>query len=381
MNKQIIPIINSSESVEIKQSTGPAHIRRVAKRDIEKDLLDTLGEKFGKRFSEYRTDYNRIAAGAGNNEILPYPLTLTIETVNRCNLACVMCHLPHFEKTKTTLNAESLVKIFEEAEAIGVPAILIGNGHEPLLYKEVDSLIDEAVKHQIMDLLLFTNGHLLNKDRVEKILNSGVTRVFISLDAATEETYNKIRRARSDGSRREGRLHQVEENIRYLVARRDELGLKLPIVRVSFVMQVENVHEIPAFKDKWIDVVDAVDFQRLTSHSSIETLELLSEEERWKERPPADHFLRLTPEARYCHYPFDTLAVWSDGNVGPCCAYQGKNLVVGNINEQTLGEIWNGEKMTRLRKQHIDGNMNVVCQDCLATSDFSIINNHTDIIG
>jgi len=361
------------------QQTGPVHIRRVAKRDIEADLMETVGKEFGQRFADYRADYNRIAAGKGNESVLPYPLTMTIETVNRCNLACVMCHLPHFEKKKTTLTADSLVKIFEEAEAIGVPAILIGNGHEPLLYKDVDRLIDEAVKHKIMDLLLFTNGQLLNKSRVEKILHSGITRVFVSLDASSEETYDKIRRARTDRSSHEGRLHEVEENIRYLIARREELGLKLPIVRVSFVMQAENAHEIPAFKEKWINVVDAVDFQRLTSHSSIETLELLSEEERWEARAPADHYLRLSPEERYCHYPFDTLAVWSDGNVGPCCAYQGKNLIVGNINEQTIGEIWTGEKMNRLRKQHMDGKLNIVCQDCLATSDFSIIKNRTDI--
>ena len=133
------------------KQTGPLHIKRVTKRDIEADLNDVVGAKFGQRFANYRENYNRIASGERNEEVLPYPLTLTIETVNRCNLACVMCHLPHFEKEKTTLTADHFAKIFEEAETIGVPALLIGNGHEPLLFKEVDRLIDEAVNHKIMD--------------------------------------------------------------------------------------------------------------------------------------------------------------------------------------------------------------------------------------
>ena len=44
-----------------------------------------------------------------------------------------------------------------------------------------------------MDFFVFTNGTLLNEKNSEMILNSSITRLFISLDAATEETYNKVR--------------------------------------------------------------------------------------------------------------------------------------------------------------------------------------------
>ena len=100
---------------------------------------------------------------------------------------------------------------------------------------------------------------------------------------------------------------------------------------------------------------------------------MLSEEERWKERKPSTAFEKLTSQQKFCHYPFDTLALWSDGQVGPCCAYHGKNVIVGNIHESTLPEIWNGERMKRLREQHISGNLNIICQDCLSMCDYTII--------
>ena len=176
----------------MSNTSYPGHLKRETKRDIEKILQETVGAKYGDRFTEYRNEYARTVAGKDVDRLPDYPVTLSIETVNRCNLACVMCHLPHFIKDKTTLTVDDLEKVFTEAEEMGIPAINIGNGHEPLLYKDVDKMIDSAVEHKIMDLLMFTNGHLLNKERVEKVLNSGVTRVFISLDAATEETYNEI---------------------------------------------------------------------------------------------------------------------------------------------------------------------------------------------
>jgi len=351
-----------------------AYLKRVSRRNIEEILEETVGKRYGNRFTFYRSEYARTVSGQDLDNVPDYPLTLSIETVNRCNLACIMCHLPHFLKPKTTLDMDDLRKLFTEAEQMGVPAINIGNGHEPLLYKDVDAMIDEAVNHKIMDLLLFTNGHLLTKARVDKLLEAGgVTRVFISLDAATEETYNIIRASRAKTAAGAQRLAEAEANIRYLVQRRDELGLQLPVVRVSFVLQEENKHEVDAFRKRWIDIVDAVDFQREGSHAGIEVMELLDEEERWKERELGTHLKRMRPEERYCHYPFDTLAIWSDGNVGPCCAYQGKNIPVGNIREQTLQEIWHGEKMQRLRKQHREGKLNVVCQQCLEGQDFSIL--------
>jgi hypothetical protein len=46
----------------------------------------------------------------------------------------------------------------------------------------------------------------------------------------------------------------------------------------------------------------------------------------------------------------------ADGNVVPCTQISNNELVMGNINENTLEEIWNGKKYKDLRKMHISGN-------------------------
>ena len=58
--------------------------------------------------------------------------------------------------------------------------------------------------------------------------------------------------------------------------------------------------------------------------------------------------------------------VHPDGVVTPCCIDARRELKMGNINENSLTEIWKNEKYTKLRKQHIDGEYykNKVCRDC-----------------
>ena len=64
---------------------------------------------------------------------------------------------------------------------------------EPLLYKHFDKVLKRAEEAEIMDVFIFTNGNLLNEKNSRLILNSCVTRLFVSIDAATEETYNKVK--------------------------------------------------------------------------------------------------------------------------------------------------------------------------------------------
>jgi len=73
------------------------------------------------------------------------------------------------------------------------------------------------------------------------------------------------------------------------------------------------------------------------------------------------------PEIGICLDILSHMSIDRLGNVSPCVRFDplGK-LVVGNANEEKLVDIWNGEKMTRLRKMHIDGKRDKIefCNEC-----------------
>ena len=73
--------------------------------------------------------------------------------------------------------------------------------------------------------MLNSNGSLLDDDKINRILDSGLTRIRFSMDAATAATYKKVRL--EDG------FDEIKNNIAKLVELRDKGGYKLPLVGVQ----------------------------------------------------------------------------------------------------------------------------------------------------
>ena len=361
----------------------PLYIKRVEKEDPEKRLSESLSKNYGERFSDYRKQYFKILDNPKNeyDSVAEYPLNVLVEVLNKCNLECIMCLSSHRKGPTKVIDDEMIDKLFKEFKENNLPALMFGAGEEPLMYKDIDKMWEKANSIGIMDNFLFTNGTFLNEEMRQKIIENKVSRVFISIDAATEQTYRKIRQTNRgidediQGNKKlqiinedENRLEKIEDNIKKLVELRDSKKLSLPLIRVSFAVQHANKHEIELFKTKWENVVDFIEFQE-TQNIGYDKLAKLSEEERWRRREP----LYKKDYKKDCNAPFHSATVWADGSVIPCCTFQGKNLTLGNINgipelgipATSLKELWNGEKINELREQFRTGKLNIVCQSCL----------------
>ena len=298
-----------------------------------------------------------------------------------------MCLSSHRKGPTRVISEETISKLFKEFKENELPALMFGAGDEPLMFSDIDKMWETAKSSGIMDIFIFTNGTLLNDEMCNKILDHGITRVYISLDAATEETYSKIRLKNENIAQQtsgqnlkiidqdSNRLHAIEENVKRLIELRDSKNLELPQIRVSFAVQHKNKHEIELFKNKWENVVDFIEFQQ-TMNIDFDKLSKLSEEERWKRRKPLfkENFVKD------CKAPFHSATVHADGSVIPCCTFQGKNLTLGYINgipelnipAQSLKELWNGEKINELREQFRTGELNIICQHCLNNTQSDI---------
>ena len=162
---------------------------------------------------------------------------------------------------KSTLQLSDLKNLFEDFKKNKLEALLL-SASEPLLYKDFDKVLRMAEEAEIMDQFLFTNGTLLNKKNSEIILESSLTRLFVSIDAVSENIYDKVRVPVNKQKLNSGRLSIIEKNVKEFVKLRNSLGKKLPLVRVSFVALETNVHESNEFIDKWINIVDSVEIQK-----------------------------------------------------------------------------------------------------------------------
>lgn len=326
------------------------HIERADFTSVEDVLERTLGQQYGSRFQYYRRSYHRtLNADKGNFELPEFPVTVTMELVNRCNLSCVMCYTANHKGKKFTLDLPTIKKLVAEGQQYGMPALLVGSGSEGLLYKDIREVIRSAKAAGVMDFFLITNGTLLTKDLSEFIIDHGVSRLLISLDAATPETFKKVRG--------KDELEKIERNINAFLELKKARKAELPVLRLSFCVQEVNKHEQQQFFDKWRGKVDYLDFQVLSDFSYVD--EILQTGDVKQPARPNDS------EKLFCHHPFGYLNIWSNGDITPCCVFYGKNLVMGNTATHTLKEVWNGDKMNALRDEFLTGRVNKTCRTCL----------------
>lgn len=328
------------------------HIERIDTCDVEERLAETIGVKFGQRFSDYRDNWYKTLDYASTDYVPEFPLTVGVELLNKCNFSCSMCYTSIYEGPKIVIEEEVLDNLLKEFEDNEMPALMFGMGEEPLLYKDIKRVIERAQKAGVMEVFLFTNGLLLTEEMSAFLIDQGVSRVYVSLDAATPKTFEKIRG--------KNELSRVEANIHTFLKIRKEKGADLPIIRTSFCVQPDNIHEKEQFIEKWKNVVDHIDFQTRIDFSAVDRMSEIPHAERL--RPTGNSDLK-EPK---CPQPFYMVTVWANGDVSPCCTFHGKNLAIGNVHQDTLKNIWNGEKANEIRRQFLENDPNIICQECIS---------------
>ena len=249
--------------------------------------------------------------------------------------------------------------MLKEGQEHDLPALVIGLGSEPLLFKGAKEVMSSAIDANIMDMFLGTNGVLLTEDVANFLVDNEIARIEISLDAATPETYTKVRG--------KNELARIEANIRQLLDIKRQRNAKLPVVRLTFCVQEINSHERGDFLNKWKDLVDYVDFQLMIDHGDIDEL---------RETGTLSDINEVIVEKSHCAYPFNSLHVWANGNITPCCTFFAKSeeLVLGNAEDMTLQEAWTGEKLASLREEILSGNLNDICKVCLGKRSHDTFN-------
>jgi cyclic pyranopterin phosphate synthase len=124
---------------------------------------------------------------------------LRLSVTDRCNIRCFYC-MPdenvRFLPRREILSFEEIERFVRVVAPMGVNKLRLTGG-EPLVRSDLPRLVERLAKIAgIDDIALTTNGILL-EEHAQALKDAGLTRVNISLDALTEETFHRI--ARRDG--------------------------------------------------------------------------------------------------------------------------------------------------------------------------------------
>lgn len=270
-----------------------------------------------------------------------FPIHLDIENTRVCNLRCPMC-----PRTVKLLAGEKLVeghmdfdlykKIIDEGAKNGLNSVKLSYLGEPLACPDVVKMVKYAKDKGILDVMFNTNGVLLTEEMSRKLIEAGITGIFISFDSPFKEHYEKIRVGAT--------FEKVVENVKNLIRIRNEMKSFFPIVRVSMTVMKENEHEVEDYVKLWKPIVDIIGFgQYVDPHHK----DKLAEERRSGKLVDSGRFI--------CAQLYQRLFIHWDGRIGMCCADYDAEMGLGNVRDVSIKSVWLGEKMNHFRKLHEQG--------------------------
>jgi len=316
------------------------------------------------------------------------PLEVYIEPTNRCNEFCTTCPRTFFQREPAAdLDFTKFVTILDQFP--GVRRVVLHGVGEPLLARELPLMVAEA-NGRGAQVLFNTNALALSPRLMQQLVDAGLDQLRVSMDAADPRTYHRIRGVNGY----EKAMANTERFCAYL----RERGAERPEVWLYFICMRENLPELPAVIERAAQMgVSAVNLQRLVYFGTGEAVETQSvfgdhadaEVERLIDacvvtaarlgvrlegsgrRDARDAFTQVDAKRPWsgCNRPWRSTYVTANGNVLPCCiapfsTQDYGNIILGNLLERPLSEIWHGDRYQAFRRAHASDHPPEPCRGC-----------------
>lgn len=283
-------------------------------------------------------------------KLTPYPINLIIEATTFCNLRCKSCPYPFLERPKGKMGDGLYNKIIDEIAAYSPQETIIWFAFmgEPLsLGKDLFKMVKYAKDKGIKNTYLNTNALFLNEEAGDGLIESGLDKIIVSIDAFNEEAYQKIRVG--------GNYELLKSNTLQLIKTIKERNLTKPEIVVQFIVMDENRAEEELFKKYWLKQGVTVKIRRKLGWGGSVTAEDLIIPQDKRDMP--------------CPWLMRQMVVLWDGRVAQCDADYEGIYSAGDINKQTIFEVWNGELKKR-RTRHLQNDFDF--KPCSGCNDWQV---------
>jgi radical SAM protein with 4Fe4S-binding SPASM domain len=262
---------------------------------------------------------------------------------------------------------------------------------EPMMHPRYFEMVALAKSKGII-VTTNTNLTLLNANRAELCITSGLDELHISIDGARPETYERIRVR--------GHYDRVMRNLQLLLAARQRLKSETPHLKLVMVIMRQNLEELPdlvrqahewnmeeifvqhlahAFTESSLpeqyrpmrefvqaetlleEDIERIEyyFSKARSIAAMLGIKLRLPRTRMRIHPPG------TPGPQRCDWPWKGAYISYQGIAMPCCMVSTPDRInFGSMAEQTVEQIWNGKDYQDFRQQLSSDTPPEICSAC-----------------
>jgi MoaA/NifB/PqqE/SkfB family radical SAM enzyme len=267
-----------------------------------------------------------------------------IETTSRCPFVCMMCpkSTPSYVRPDETMSMALFERIISQLKfQRSVTLHLFGDPlMDPMIFERISLMSDYNLRASFS-----TNAMLLNESFHNKLLQSKIRKLVISVDAVTTETYRFVRGANAN-------LDLAKKRLRSFLIAWKLQGRPIRIV-LRFVNLDANFLEQNAFLEAWKEF-DGIEFDIKTHLRFPDVSPNLDQQTVNK---PENRLFVLNQNGRApvkcLRHWFSSkgeLGVQVDGAVVPCCLSHTREVVLGDLSTERLESVWRSDRFRLLRR-------------------------------
>lgn len=308
------------------------------------------------------------------------PITAVWEVTMGCNFRCGHCGSSCEGALPGQLTTEEALDLCDQIADIGLKWITLSGG-EPLTRLDTPELVKRLSDNGVL-VNIITNGWLLDQKMAQKLKESGISTVAISIDG-TPEIHDKIRkkgafehaRQAFDAMKklgiRTGAVTTItKQNLDILPAMKEELiGMGVDTWQVQIGLPMGNLKQRPDWLLEPKQMRDIIDFCYNTAKEGRIGIY------------PADcigYYSMKELETKRISYKSNSYSMWDGCNAGVrgfgilhngdilgCTSIRSKEFIEGNIRERKLRDIWEDEHAFLWRRQMAKEKLSGACKKCV----------------
>lgn len=267
-----------------------------------------------------------------------FPENIQIETNNFCNAACNFCPHRTMKRKKEEMEDVLLEKILKEiVEQKGCKTVYPFLNNEPLLEKRMRKILMYLKSNRPdIKIPIYSNCINLNSDMV----NWGFDILVASIDAGTADTYYEIKGLD---------FNVLLSNLKDFIHLRDVEGINKSII-FNFTITSQNQHEQDLFYLKMREIMNP-------KIDQIRFCELANWAGKIKDKIIKYYGIINCIRLNSCH-------ILSNGKICACCYDLEGDLIFGDVNIQTISEIWNGHQRDVFLNEFMEQKFYNLCENC-----------------
>ena len=308
-----------------------------------------------------------LALASGKTRLNSMPYIYIIDPCNACDLRCPLCPTGAntLQRDTKMLSFDCYKRMLDEVKDYAVEVILYSWG-EPFLNPRLFDMIRYARDNNI-GTNISSHFNNISDDWIDQMIDSGLENLNVSIDGVSQEVYEKYRV--------NGNVDDATSAIQRLQKRKKERKSKTPRLEWQYIVMKHNEHEIPRAEqlarewgvDRFRLLGVGLPFEDLTDLNLAE--QWISDDPDYRGYHPEKILERGYLYDEPCFYLYRTIVVNPDGGVAPCCALYHDKFDFGDVNQNSLREIWNNSKYQSSRSlfstKPMAGYETTVCEGCL----------------